>query len=184
MVQPNGEGMVMIRDEVDARGGPLLSEIGKQPQLQRRISKISSSSSTTSDMDAHSLVSGQDSLGSMLSDSGSVSSSGDAARGSFTSVDAEGSSSGTNKRPLGDEEELRLVEQEQQQSSGQQLRKACDLCTKVGARQGLRPLVGHAPCYAVVVVVARVLTSGERKTGTLPIPTKRGTVRGLLRWRV
>ncbi|CAM9167682.1 unnamed protein product, partial [Ectocarpus sp. 4 AP-2014] len=129
MVQPNGEGMVMITDEIDSGGGPLLSEIGKQPQLQRRISKISSSGSTTSDMDSHSLLSGHDSLGSMLSDSGSVSNSGGAARGSFTSVDSEGSSSsGTNKRPLGDEEELRLVEQEQ--SNGQQLRKACDLCTK------------------------------------------------------
>ncbi|CAM9331304.1 unnamed protein product [Ectocarpus sp. 8 AP-2014] len=166
MVHPNGEGMVMIRDGIDSGGGPLLSEIGKQPQLQRRISKISSGSSTTSDMDSHSLLSGHDSLGSMLSDSGSVSSSGGgAARGSFTSVDAEGSSSssGTNKRPLSDEEELRLVEQEQ--SNGQQLRKACDLCTK-----RKRKCNGKHPCSQCIetgapnqCVYSPRLKSGRKK---------------------
>ncbi|CAM9588704.1 unnamed protein product [Scytosiphon promiscuus] len=125
-------------------GASLISEIGDNRMRRGRGSFSSSSSSSVSsasDVDAHSLSSAQDSVASTLSEPEVMPSNG----GGMGSSDSLGNGVGAaargkpHKRALSDDAP-RVVEQETP-STGQQLRKACDLCTK-----RKRKCNGQHPC--------------------------------------
>lgn len=121
-------------------GGVLLSEIGRLEEVQhggQGMRRPSLSSTMSDESIGTSLTSNHSSTGSVASDSDIVSNGDGGGRGVGGMESAGGAAAGGRhlpgapesgtKRPMTEQE--RVVEQ--QQSSGQQLRKACDLCTKV-----------------------------------------------------
>lgn len=141
MVQPSNDGMMVSESQEGQGGGVLIGEIGSLDEVQHgHGSRRPSFSSTLSDESiGTSLAFSHSSTGSVASDS-DVMSNGDGGGGGVGGVESAGGAaagrqargaheSGT-KRPLTEEEQQRVVEQ-QHQTSNQQLRKACDLCTKV-----------------------------------------------------
>ena len=150
MVQPVSNGISVDGSQREHGGGALISEIvglqDVQPSLDRRPSTVSSSS----------LLSDDTSLGSVHSNAGSgvvesdfmtigggvgggvggAGSAGTTGPQGQHVLQQQGEGGGTKRTHSADDPGL--VEQQQQQTSaGQQLRKACDLCTKVGTSHGL-----------------------------------------------
>lgn len=149
--------MVVSESQEGQGGGVLISEIGRLDEVQPGgpgMRRPSLSSTLSDESIGTSLTSSHSSTGSVVSDSeimfngdvrgrgeGGVEGAGGAAAGREAPDAPE---SGT-KRPLTDAEKQRTVEQQQQQASAQQLRKACDLCTKVR-----KPLGQTLSCRVVV----------------------------------
>lgn len=142
MVLPSSNGTMVSESQEGQGGGVLISEIGRLDEVQpgQGVRRPSLSSTLSDESIGTSLTSSHSSTGSVASDSDAMS-NGDMGGRGLGGVDTAGGAaagrqspgslaleSGT-KRAL-TEEEQRAVEQQQQQSS-QQLRKACDLCTKV-----------------------------------------------------
>lgn len=140
---PSVGGMAAAGSGNEENGGvSTLSEVGKhQLRLERggfsgvgSSGSYSSSVSSASDVDAHSLSSAQDSAASTLSEPDPIVSNGEGLGSSDSVLNGVGTAarSRQHKRGLSDDGP-RVVEQETP-SNGQQLRKACDLCTKVCVR--------------------------------------------------
>lgn len=144
MVQPSSNGMVVSESQEGQGGGVLISEIGSLEEVQpgQGMRRPSLSSSLSDESIGTSVTSSHSSTGSVASDS-DVMSNGDVGGRGLGGLDAAGGApagrhaagapeSGTKRQIT--EDEQRAVEQLQQSSSSspsQQLRKACDLCTKV-----------------------------------------------------
>lgn len=135
-VSASGEDMAAAGSGSTENGGvSLISEIGNNELRRGSFSSSSSSSvSSASDVDAHSMTSAQDSAASTLSEPEPMASNGvgvGSSDGLGVGVDTAAARSKPHKRTLS-QDAPRVVEQETP-TNGQQLRKACDLCTKVWA---------------------------------------------------
>lgn len=140
MVQPINNGVAVDGSQKEHGGGPLISEIvglqEVQPSLDRRPSNVSSSSSMQSDDTSLASGVGSGLVESVLSSSGVGSGLGgagsaDTAGPQGEARHAELAEGGGTKRTLTEDSRLAEPQLEQQSSASQQLRKACDLCTKV-----------------------------------------------------
>lgn len=160
MVQPTNNGAAVDGSQKEQSGGPLISEIvglqEVQPSLDRRPSNVSTSSSSILSDDAslasgHSVGSGMDLLPSGVGGGSGGGGSADTAAGPQGEArHPEHPEGGGTKRTLSTEDPRVGEPQPEQQPSagGQQLRKACDLCTKVRGRPSLCRLLLCAQSFA------------------------------------
>eukprot|EP00752_Nemacystus_decipiens_P006831 g6133.t1 len=174
MVQPSSNGMVVSESQEGQGEGVLIGEIGRLGEVQpgEGIRRPSLSSTLSDESIGTSVTSYHSSTGSVASDS-DVMSNGDfgglgvggvdTAGGAAAGRQSPGAPGSGTKRPIAEEQQSAV--EHHQQSSSQQLRKACDLCTK-----RKRKCNGKHPCSQCIetgmrsqCVYSPRLKSGRKK---------------------
>ena len=166
--------MEMSESQEGQGGGVLISEIGRLEEVQpgQGMRRPSLSSSFSDESIGTSVISSHSSTGSVASDSdvmsnGDVGGRGlgglDAASGAPAGRHAAGAPESGTKRHITEDEQRPVEQLQQSSSSSQQLRKACDLCTKV--RDTLETRCGAAErCWVIAYrgTVPRLARNGRK----------------------